>query len=89
MYSEAAYGLPPGIDKTSWQLSDEAHKNKLARYRDKKPYEYLCMEDEDDEEAERVYCDTKNLEQEKFFNLYHQNKYDEFRLQQKLEQVDR
>ena len=62
MYSDAAYALPPGVDKHSWHLSDDAHKNKLARYRNRKAYEYACIEDEDDEEAERIYCDTKNLE---------------------------
>lgn len=81
VYSDAAYALPPGIDKNSWQISDDAHKNKLARCRKRKPYEYACAEDEDDEEAERVYCDTKNLEEERFFNLYSYRKYDEYQLE--------
>ena len=35
-------------------------------------------EDEDDIEAERIYCDVKNFYSEKFFNLYFQKDIDDY-----------
>lgn len=70
------------IEKTEWKLAAENHEVKLGKYRNKKKWEIACMEDEVDDEANCVLGDTKNLEEEKQFYLYHKKKLDSYSVQQ-------
>lgn len=45
----------------------------------------MCMDDEIDIEAEKVYCDIKNLQEEKTFHYYYKKSQDEFLLTQKAQ----
>ena len=48
----------------------ESHNMLLEKYRNKKRWELDVMEDEIDDEGDRIYADIKNLqEEEKMLNL--------------------
>ena len=48
----------------------DCHLDMLRKYRGKKKWELEVMEDEVDDEADGVYADLKNLQEEKQFYLY-------------------
>jgi hypothetical protein len=53
-----------------WELSKNGHHEKLGKYRVMKKYQKCLEDDEDDVEAEKVMSDIRNLNNEKFFNIY-------------------
>lgn len=50
-----------------WLHAENAHEDKKNAFVKQRKYESYLQDDEDDVDAERVYCDIKNLQQEKFF----------------------
>ena len=66
------------VEKDPWLSAKEDHQQKLENLRGKKKWQFLCMDDEDDIEAERVYCDVKNLQEEKTFKFYYRRDFDDF-----------
>lgn len=55
------------VTNQEWEHALNAHNEKKEAFNRLRKYESYLLDDEDDIDAERVYCDIKNLQQEKFF----------------------
>ena len=69
VFSDVACQEVP-IDYSEWNSAHRGHQSLLEKYRGKKSWQLACMEDEIDDEGDRIYADLKNLEEEKQFYLY-------------------
>lgn len=59
-----------GVEKKQWEQAEALHEEKLEKYRFQQKYVSLIEEDEDDVEGEKIISDIKNLNHERFFNMY-------------------
>ena len=59
-----------GVEKKQWEQAEALHLEKLDKYRFQEKYVQLIEEDEDDVEGEKIISDIKNLNHERFFNMY-------------------
>ena len=60
-----------GVEKKQWEQAESLHLEKLEKYRFQDKYvRGLLDEDEDDVEGEKIISDIKNLNSERFFNMY-------------------
>ena len=66
-----------GVKTEHWEHAQYAHQEKVERFKRQKKFEAFLQDDEDDFDAEKVYCDVKNLGEEKQFNTYF-NHFDDF-----------
>ena len=59
-----------GVERKQWEQAEKLHLEKLEKYRFQQKYVSLIEEDEDDVEGEKIISDIKNLNHERFFNMY-------------------
>jgi len=69
-----------------WEFAENGHEEKLNKYRRMKDFEKCLEDDEEDVEADKIMSNIRNLESEKFFNIYF-NHFDEFDSEVAKEQI--